>query len=184
MGNRLSKIVTRTGDQGTTGLGNGQRIEKSSQRIRCLGILDEVNASIGLLRTQVLPPRIDRWLARIQHHLFDLGGEMCLPGQALIKDDYVLSLEQWLEQLNADLPPLKEFILPGGSLPAAHCHMARTICRRAEVEIATLAQQESVNKHCLQYINRLSDFLFVCARALNKHAGHHDVLWAGPPEEV
>lgn len=183
MGNRLSKIYTRTGDSGTTGLGDGSRVEKTNARIRSLGALDETNAAIGLIRTHVLSPEIDHMLSKIQHHLFDLGGEMSMPDQTLVKSDYVSEMETWLDSLNEQLNPLKEFILPGGSQAAAQCHLARTICRRCEIELVTLANNEQVNDHSLQYINRLSDFLFVCARILNKQAGHNDVLWTGLKEQ-
>lgn len=179
MGNRLSKIYTRTGDDGTTGLGDGSRIPKSDLRIRSLGAMDELNSSIGLLRTNPVSPTVDNMLSQIQHHLLDLGGELSMPGHILIKSDYVANMETWLDTFNAELSPLKEFILPGGCLAAAHCHCARTICRRAEIELAALAQTQHVNPHSLQYLNRLSDFLFVCARYLNKENGHHDVLWKG-----
>ena len=181
MGYRLSKIYTRTGDKGTTGLANGNRINKNSQRILCLGGLEEINAGIGLVRTQQLPTRIDDMLASIQHHLFDLGGEMAMPDQVLIKSDYVSLLENWLDSLNETLPPLKEFILPGGCTGAAYCHLAQTVCRRVEIQLVTLSEEEMLNPHSLQYINRLSDFLFVCARSINKFANHEDVLWKGMP---
>jgi len=183
MGHRLSKIYTRTGDKGETGLGDGSRVSKNSQRILCLGALDELNASIGIIRTELLPPDIDNMLSTIQHHLLDLGGEMAMPDQTLILEDYVSQLESWLDSLNENLEPLKEFILPGGCKAAAHGHMARTICRRVEIELVTLSTNENINIHSLKYINRLSDFLFVCARAINKYAGSHDILWKGLKKE-
>ena len=181
MGYRLSKIYTRTGDKGTTGLADGNRISKNSQRILCLGGMEEINATIGLVRTQQLPPNIDNMLGSIQHHLFDLGGEMAMPDQILIKQDYVTLLENWLDTLNETLSPLKEFILPGGCVGAAYCHLARTICRRVEIEMVALSEDEMLNPHSLQYINRLSDFLFVCSRSINQYANHKDVLWKGMP---
>lgn len=183
MGHRLSKIYTRTGDNGTTGLSDGSRIEKNSTRIRCLGSLDETNSCVGLIRTNIIPPKIDQMLSQIQHQLLDLGGELSMPDKTLIQKNYVELLETWLDELNENLDPLKEFILPGGCIASAQCHIARTVCRRAEIELVTLSQEQSVNEHCVQYVNRLSDFLFVCARALNKEAGHNDILWTGLKEQ-
>ena len=179
MGNRLTKIYTRTGDSGTTGLADGSRVDKTDLRIKSLGAMDELNASIGLIRTNSVGPQIDNMLSSIQHHLFDLGGEMSFPGQTFIKEDYVSTLENWLDELNDNLKPLKEFILPGGCVAAAQCHLSCTICRRVEIQLIELSKEQEINSHSLQYINRLSDFLFVCARALNKNAGHHDVMWKG-----
>jgi cob(I)alamin adenosyltransferase len=182
MGNRLSKIVTRTGDSGTTGLGDGSRVGKDSPRIDTLGELDELNSSIGVLLAEDLPvpcgEGIRTCLLTVQNHLFDLGGEICIPGHKSIGEDHVSQLEAWAEQYNADLPPLKEFILPGGTRPAALAHLSRTICRRAERSIVHLGHNEAVSVHARQYLNRLSDLLFVIGRTLNR-AGHGtgDILW-------
>ncbi|HET7688517.1 MAG TPA: cob(I)yrinic acid a,c-diamide adenosyltransferase, partial [Candidatus Macondimonas sp.] len=172
-----SKIYTRTGDTGTTGLGDGTRVPKDHQRVEAFGTVDELNALIGLLRTAGLPTEWDHRLNEIQHALFDVGGELCIPGRESIRAEQVSALESWLDQLNADLAPLKEFILPGGTSGAAWAHLARTVCRRAERRTFTLARNEPVNPETLRYLNRLSDLLFVLARAVNRHAGAGDVLW-------
>lgn len=177
IGNRLSAIVTRTGDDGTTGLGDGTRVAKDSARIVALGTVDELNSTIGLLRTESLPDEIDADLGDIQHDLFDLGGELCIPGHTMVKPDYVLRLDERLAHYNASLPRLAEFILPGGSRPAALAHVARTQCRRAERDVISLAQTETVGEAPRQYLNRLSDLLFVLARVLNRASGRGDVLW-------
>ena len=177
MGNRLSKIYTRTGDQGTTGLGDGARIDKDSLRVETMGDVDELNAVIGLLLTEPLPELISSALTKVQHHLFDLGGEVCIPGHTMLKAEDVTALENVLDQLNDELPPLKEFILPGGSRASAYCHLARTVCRRAERVLVKLGREEDVTPISLQYLNRLSDLLFVMCRSLNKFEGIPDVLW-------
>jgi len=177
MGNRLSKIYTRTGDQGTTGLGDGARINKDSLRVEAMGDVDELNAVVGLLLTEPLPDDIRHTLTRVQHHLFNVGGEICIPGHAMLKAEDVTALETVLDGLNDVLDPLKEFILPGGSRAAAYCHLARTVCRRAERQLIKLGRQENVTEVSLQYLNRLSDLLFVMCRSLNQYAGIHDVLW-------
>ena len=174
---RLNKIYTRTGDDGTTGLGDGCRVEKRSLRIECLGTVDELNCSIGKLLCLETPKDVQTLLTAIQHHLFDLGGELCLPGETLFPEARSQWLEQQLDLLNDELPPLEEFILPGGSLAAAECHMARSICRRAERLLCALNQEEPLNSSPLSYINRLSDLLFVLARHLNKHADQPDIYW-------
>ncbi len=175
---RLSRIYTRTGDQGTTGLANGERVSKDHPRIRVLGDLDELNSLIGILRA-VCPDTAaaEPSLATIQHRLFDLGGELALPDQVLATAAWATTLESWIDTLNADLPHLKEFILPAGTLAAAQCHHARSVCRRAERSVWQLAQDESVNPHTLCYLNRLSDFLFVLARVLARHDGAQEVTW-------
>jgi cob(I)alamin adenosyltransferase len=177
LGNRLSKIYTRTGDSGTTGLGDGARVAKDSLRIQAMGDVDELNSVIGILQTEALQPNIHAVLAVIQHDLFDMGGEICMPGYAMIKAERVTALETQLDAWNDTLSPLKEFILPGGSRAAAYCHLARTVCRRAERTMMTLNSQEKITEISLQYINRLSDLLFVLCRILNKDAGVSDVLW-------
>lgn len=177
MGNRLSRIYTRTGDDGTTGLGDGTRVNKDSLRVEAMGTVDELNAVIGVMLTEPLPEHINAIFTRVQHDLFDLGGEICIPGHAMVKVERITALEKILDQLNEDLPPLKEFILPGGSRAAAYCHLARTVCRRAERDLIKLHHEETVTEVSMQYLNRLSDLLFVMSRVMNKHAGMHDVLW-------
>ena len=177
MGNRLSRIYTRTGDDGTTGLGDGSRIDKDSLRVEAIGSVDELNSAIGVLLVNPLSESVQSTLIDVQHTLFDMGGELCIPGTTLLTEVSVVTLEQALDALNADLQPLKEFILPGGSSAAAACHLARAICRRCERRIHSLSKAESVNPVSLQYLNRLSDLLFVMARHLNKIAGKPDVLW-------
>ncbi|WP_034299949.1 cob(I)yrinic acid a,c-diamide adenosyltransferase [Herbaspirillum sp. RV1423] len=177
MGNRLSKIATRTGDDGSTGLGDGSRTAKDAPRIHALGEVDELNAHIGLLLCEDLPASLRTELLEIQHDLFDLGGELCIPGYSLIAEAQVERLDQLLEKYNADLPPLKEFILPGGSRAAAQMHVCRTVCRRAERAVVSLAHTEAVNRQPLQYLNRLSDLCFVLSRVLNRYVGDSDVLW-------
>ena len=177
MGNRLSKIYTRTGDAGTTGLGDGSRVAKDSLRIHALGEVDELNSVIGLLLCEDLPAPTREALTGIQHDLFDLGGELCIPGFNNVTEAQVKRLEDLLDGYNADLPPLKDFILPGGAKSAAVAHLARTVCRRAERSVVTLASAEPVSDLVRQYLNRLSDLLFVLGRVLNRHAGGTDVLW-------
>jgi cob(I)alamin adenosyltransferase len=177
MGHRLSKIYTRTGDAGTTGLGNGNRVSKNSLRIHTLGEVDEANASIGILLCEELPEDVRTLLTNVQHDLFDLGGEVCIPGMEMITARQVEHLEAELDRFNDDLEPLKDFILPGGTRAAALCHQARTVCRRAERMIVALGQEESVNDAPRQYLNRLSDLLFVLGRVLNRAGGRGDVLW-------
>ncbi|MCG2634174.1 MAG: cob(I)yrinic acid a,c-diamide adenosyltransferase [Gammaproteobacteria bacterium] len=176
-GNRLSKIYTRTGDGGTTGLGDGRRVDKDSARVEAYGTVDELNSQIGLLLAQGLPEALAVILSGVQHDLFDLGGELCIPGMETLKGPRVEALELSLDQFNADLAPLKEFILPGGSTASALCHVARTVCRRAERRVVTLARAEAVNPVVVEYLNRLSDLLFVLARVLNHEAGVEDLLW-------
>jgi cob(I)alamin adenosyltransferase len=177
MANRLSKIYTRTGDNGTTGLGDGSRVNKDSLRVEAMGDVDELNAVIGILLTEPLSESIAAVLTRVQHDLFDLGGEICIPGFEMVKAGRIQALEQTLDQLNEQLQPLEEFILPGGSRAAAYCHLARTVCRRAERQLTRLSREEAVTPVSLQYLNRLSDLLFVMCRILNKDAGKADVLW-------
>jgi cob(I)alamin adenosyltransferase len=177
MGNRLSKIYTRTGDKGTTGLGDGSRVEKHSLRVEAYGTVDELNSAVGLVLAADLPGPVRECLTRTQHELFDLGGELCMPGFTLIPDGFVTRLETDLDHFNEDLPPLEDFILPGGSEAAARCHLARTICRRAERIIVSLSRQEQINEISLRYLNRLSDLLFVLARVLARADGGAEVTW-------
>jgi cob(I)alamin adenosyltransferase len=177
LGNRLSKIYTRTGDSGTTGLGDGSRVAKDSLRVIAMGDVDELNSVIGIMQTEALGANIHAVLGAIQHDLFNLGGELCMPGHAMIKAERVAALETQLDAWNETLSPLKEFILPGGSRAAAYCHLARTVCRRAERTMTTLNNEENLTEISLQYINRLSDLLFVLCRILNKDTGVPDVLW-------
>ena len=177
MGNRLSQIATRTGDDGSTGLGDGSRTRKDSLRIAALGDVDELNSFIGLLVTEPMPEDMRAALSGIQHDLFVLGGELCIPGFENVSDAQVVRLDELLARYNADLPRLQEFILPGGSRAAAYAHVARTVCRRAERAIVALGHEETVRPVCRQYVNRLSDLMFVLARVLNRYAGGSDVLW-------
>jgi len=177
VGNRLSKIYTRTGDDGTTGLGDGTRVAKDSARVAAYGTVDELNSAIGIVLAVELPDAVRDCLVSVQHQLFDLGGELCIPGHAAILDDDIDRLESLLDGFNADLEPLKEFILPGGGIAAAHCHLARTIARRAERETVALSRDERVRPQAVRYLNRLSDLLFVLARVLARSSGHGDVLW-------
>ncbi|UDL03647.1 cob(I)yrinic acid a,c-diamide adenosyltransferase [Marinobacter sp. CA1] len=178
MGNRLSKIYTRTGDDGSTGLADGNRIAKNAQRVEAMGTADELNCHLGLL-IECLDsndPLLET-LRRIQHHLFDLGGEFAIPGSQVIGADHIQWLEDTLDEHNADLPPLKNFILPGGSPAAAQCHMARAVCRRAERVVVALSHEDSINSAARQYLNRLSDLLFVMARVLARREGAEEILW-------
>ena len=177
MGNRLSKIYTRTGDDGTTGLGDGTRIAKDSARVAAYGTVDEANSAIGVVLAADLPADISALLTTVQHQMFDLGGELCIPGHAAIFDADITALEDALDHHNAPLPPLKDFILPGGGEAAARCHLARTIVRRAERETVTLARHDAVRPQAIQYLNRLSDLLFVLSRVLARASGHGEVLW-------
>ena len=177
MGNRLSKIYTRTGDDGTTGLGDGSRTAKDDARIEAIGSVDELNCAVGLLLCEQLPDDIRDCLLGIQHRLFDIGGELSIPGHTMLSDEHVTSLEITLDGLNADLPPLADFILPGGSMAAARCHVARAVCRRAERRVFTLGKCAAINAASAHYLNRLSDLLFVMARYINRQAGVADVLW-------
>lgn len=177
MGHRLSKIVTRTGDDGTTGLATGERVPKFDLRIQAIGDTDELNSHIGVLLAQVLPPLLRRRLEREQHSLFNLGGELSMPGSALLQAADVERLEAAVEELNEQLPPLKEFVLPGGNAPAAACHVARAVARRVERRLWELHAQSPVNEHALRYANRLSDYLFVAARTLARLDGGRELTW-------
>jgi cob(I)alamin adenosyltransferase len=178
MGHRLSKIYTRTGDDGTTGLGDGQRVRKDHARVEAYGTVDEANSAIGMiLAVPGLPPEVVRCLTEIQHDLFDLGGELCIPGTQAIKAVRIAQLEQVLDHFNDPLPPLKDFILPGGGPATSACHLARTIVRRAERRVWSLAAADQVNAEVPRYLNRLSDLLFVVARVLARHEHGSEVLW-------
>ena len=181
MGKRLTQIATRTGDAGTTGLGDGQRVDKDHLRICAMGDVDELNSEIGVLLTEDIPVSIavefKQLLLEVQHDLFDVGGELCIPNYKLLKDERVLQLDEWLAHYNATLPRLEEFILPGGTRAAAQAHVCRTVCRRAERSIVKLGRNEAINDSPRQYVNRLSDLLFVLARVLNRAAGGSDALW-------
>jgi len=177
MGHRLSKITTRTGDAGDTGLGDGSRVPKDHARVAALGEVDELNSAIGLVLAEDLPSPIRAALSETQNDLLDLGGELSIPGHSLLKAERVTFLEEQTQALNKDLAPLKEFILPGGTRAAAAAHLARTVCRRAERSVVALGRNEPVGETARQYLNRLSDLLFVAARALNKAAGVGDVQW-------
>jgi len=177
MGNRLSKIVTRTGDAGTTGLGDGSRVTKDSARIEAIGAVDELNSVLGVLLAEPLPAEVAACLLEVQHDLFDFGGELSIPGYCAVGDAHVMRLEEAVDRFNADLPPLKEFILPGGARTAGLAHVARTVCRRAERSLVHLGTSAEVREPLRKYLNRLSDLLFVAARVLNRESGRPDVLW-------
>ena len=184
MGNRLSKIVTRTGDDGTTGLGDGQRTGKHSPRIHAIGEVDELNSMIGLLCCETMPESLHGELQTIQQDLFDLGGELSIAGHVVLNNDHIGKLDELLEKYGSDLPPLKEFILPGGSRQASLAHVCRAICRRAERSLVGLGQAEKVNMLTIQYLNRLSDLLFVLARTLNLQAEKEEKYWEKMREEM
>jgi cob(I)alamin adenosyltransferase len=178
LGNRLSRIYTRTGDDGTTGLGDGSRVAKDSDRVEAYGTVDEANSAIGVILAHAsVPDAVRACLVDVQHDLFELGGELCIPGHSAVRDEFITRLENRLDAFNEDLPRLKEFILPGGGPAAAACHLARTIVRRAERRVATLAASEPVRPEALRYLNRLSDLLFVLARVLSRAEHGSEVLW-------
>ena len=177
MGNRLSKIYTKTGDEGTTGLGDGGRIGKTDPRVEAMGDVDELNSLLGVLLSGLSDNNMKESLLLIQHDLFDLGGELSIPGSSLLPKDSVARLESLIDHYNADLPPLKEFILPGGSPAAAHCHLARATCRRAERRLVALSLAAEVGQEALQYLNRLSDLLFVLARVILRLEGVAEICW-------
>ena len=177
MGHRLTKIYTRTGDTGETGLGDGSRVPKDGQRVHALGEIDELNSAIGLLLAEELPAGVRAALGSVQHELFDLGGEVCIPGHTSMEERQVNRLEALLDDYNRDLPALKEFILPGGTRAASLAHLARTVCRRAERALVSLARVEPVGTAARKYLNRLSDLLFVLGRVLNRAGGGSDVMW-------
>lgn len=177
MGHRLSKIYTRTGDDGTTGLGDGSRVPKTAPRVAAMGDVDELNSLVGLLLTEPLPDGVGELLKDVQHGLFDLGGELSIPGMTLVGENHVAHVEQGIDRWNADLPPLKDFILPGGSRTAALSHLCRAVCRRAERSIAHVGETEPLSTHGRVFLNRLSDLLFVLARVIAHSDGGSEVLW-------
>src|SRR3954465_10393349 len=177
MAHRLSKITTRTGDGGDTGLGDGSRVSKTAARVQALGDLDELNSAIGLVLAEEPPVEVSEALSAVQHDLFDLGGEVSIPGHSILGGQQVERLEETIERWNAELPALKEFILPGGTRAAAAAHLARTVCRRAERSLVQLKEKEKVSDAALRYLNRLSDLLFIAGRRLNRAAGRTDVQW-------
>jgi len=177
MGHRLSKIYTRTGDKGDTGLADGSRIDKDHIRIEAMGTVDELNSVIGMVLAHKIPEKIYDCFNKVQHHLFDLGGEISIPGHTALNDNYITYLENTLDELNADLPMLKEFILPSGGQATSTCHLARSVCRRAERRVVTLAKDGEMSPFTIRYLNRLSDLLFVIARVLARHENGSEVLW-------
>jgi len=178
MGNRLSRIYTRTGDDGLTGLGDGDRVPKEALRVEAYGTVDEANSAIGMVLAMAdLPPEVRECLQTVQHQLFDVGAELCIPGHRVIQAHHAAGLEQVIDRLNEHLPPLKEFILPGGNPPAATCHLARTIVRRAERRVWALSRVEAVAQEVPTYLNRLSDLLFVVARVLARQSEPGEILW-------
>lgn len=177
MGNRLSKIYTRTGDDGTTGLADGSRIEKDNLRIHIIGDVDELNSLLGVLLSGNLSDDINGYLLNIQHRLFDIGAELSVPGKAVIRSDHVKKLEELIDTYNADLPPLKEFILPGGTMQGAICHFARAVCRRTERHMVEFSRNAYLNPETLIYFNRLSDLLFIFSRTINLEMGGKEVYW-------
>jgi cob(I)alamin adenosyltransferase len=180
MGYRLTRIYTRTGDKGTTGLSDGTRISKDHPRIEAIGDIDELNCVLGLLLSHDLPKDIRHVLSEIQQTLFDIGGELSLPGSAKLGAEPIEKLEQQLEMYNTTLPPLREFILPGSTEASARCHLARAVCRRAERRVTTLSHDEDVNPNVLAYLNRLSDLLFVISRVLTRLSNGHEIYWRSP----
>ncbi|WP_333846173.1 cob(I)yrinic acid a,c-diamide adenosyltransferase [Limnohabitans sp.] len=177
MGNRLTQIATRTGDAGTTGLGNNQRVSKNSLRVHAMGEVDELNSNIGVLLCEDMPQALRQMLVDIQHQLFNLGGELSIPGFELLKEEAVQALDDALEAYNAQLPKLEEFILPAGTRAAALAHVCRTVARRAERAVVALGNEEAIGDAPRQYLNRLSDLMFVLARVLNRLDGGDDVYW-------
>lgn len=177
MGHRLSKIYTRTGDKGDTGLGDGSRVDKDHIRVEAFGTVDELNSIIGMILAHDIAEKIKNCLNKVQHHLFDLGGELCIPGHVALDEKYITYLETTLDNFNEDLPMLKEFILPAGGKATSTCHLARTVCRRAERRVVTLAKDENISPFSISYLNRLSDLLFVIARVLARNENGSEVLW-------
>lgn len=177
MGNRLSKLATKTGDDGTTGIAGNVRLDKDSSRIEAIGTVDELNACIGMVCSQSIDSKINDVLNEIQHRLFDLGGELAMPDYQLVLDEHIKQLDDWLEEFNQLLPPLKEFVLPKGDTATTCCHLARTVCRRAERRIVTLARTDEINSTSKIYLNRLSDLLFVFCRLLARTDNENEEMW-------
>ncbi len=177
MANRLTKIVTRTGDDGSTGLGDGSRVPKDALRVAAMGEVDELNSAIGCVLAEPLPPTVHSALAAVQNDLFDLGGEVCIPGRSALWDAHVKGLEGRIETLREPLPPLRDFVLPGGNRAAAACHLARAVCRRAERALVALNRAEGTSALSLQYLNRLSDLLFLAARTINAEGREPERIW-------
>ncbi|HEY5000020.1 MAG TPA: cob(I)yrinic acid a,c-diamide adenosyltransferase [Usitatibacter sp.] len=177
MANRLTRIVTRTGDDGTTGLGDGTRVGKDSPRVEVMGNLDELNSAVGIVLAEHPPAAIEATLAIVQNDLFDLGGEICIPGRSALGETHLREIDRGIDTLREPLPPLREFVLPGGTRAAAACHLARAVCRRAERSLVALARVESVSALSIQYMNRLSDYLFLAARAINAAASAAEPTW-------
>jgi cob(I)alamin adenosyltransferase len=175
--NRLGRIVTRTGDDGTTGLGDGTRVGKDAVRVEVMGNLDELNSAIGCALAEPMPDHVQALLRGVQHDLFDLGGEVCIPGRSALWDAHIDQLDRRIEALREPLPALREFVLPGGTRAAAACHLARTVCRRAERSLVALGRKESVSPLSVKYLNRLSDLLFLAARSINAAAGQAEPMW-------
>jgi cob(I)alamin adenosyltransferase len=177
MAKRLTKIVTRTGDDGSTGLGDGTRVRKDSPRVAAMGDIDELNSVLGCVLAEDMPAAMREAFLGIQNDLFDLGGEVCIPGRSALWDAHLADIEAAIERLREPLPPLREFVLPGGTRAAAMCHLARAVCRRAERSLVALGRAESVSALSIKYLNRLSDFLFIAARTLNRASGRDETLW-------
>ena len=177
MANRLTKIVTRTGDDGTTGLGDGTRVGKDALRVEVMGNLDELNSAIGCVLAEPMPEEVRALLSSVQNDLFDLGGEVCIPGRSALWDAHVERLDRRIESLREPLPPLRDFVLPGGTRAGAACHLARAVCRRAERSLVALGTREGVSELSVRYLNRLSDILFLAARAINASEGHPEAIW-------
>jgi cob(I)alamin adenosyltransferase len=184
MAKRLTMIVTRTGDDGTTGLGDGTRVAKDAPRIAAMGDLDELNSALGVVRSEPLPPIVESALARVQNDLFDLGGEVCIPGRSALREAHLEEIERHIEGLRAPLPELREFVLPGGARGASACHLARAICRRAERSLVALSHREQVAPLGIRYLNRLSDLLFLAARTINAAAGVPEPMWKPTGEDA
>jgi len=183
MANRLTMIVTRTGDDGTTGLGDGTRVSKDSARVEAMGDLDELNCAIGVVLAEGLPAAVRSALAAVQNDLFDLGGEVCIPGRSAMRDAHLQGIDRRIESLREPLAPLRDFVLPGGTRAAAACHLARAVCRRAERSLVALGRGEGASPLSIQYVNRLSDLLFLAARAINAASGAAEPIWQPAGED-
>ena len=177
MGKRLTRIYTRSGDDGSTGLTKGKRVDKDCDRIEVMGDIDELNSLLGVLIAGKPDEDITGYLLNIQHRLFDIGAELSMPGTSIIQSEYVIRLEELINTFNEDLKPLEEFVLPGGTMTGAVCHLARSVCRRTERHMVKLGRKEYLNPETLVYINRLSDLLFVFARVLTLQNNGKEVYW-------